>query len=70
MQSSISKWLKNPTSKPKVSEKKEEEIPWSEVPSEVVHLKDATFADFISKKKSVLVMFYAPCEEELQIFVL
>lgn len=57
---SISKWLKNPTSKPEVVEKKEEEIPWSQVPSEIVHLTDATFTSFISTKKSVLVMFYAP----------
>lgn len=39
---------------------KEEE--WSDVPSEVVHLKDDTFDDFIANNPSVLVMFYAPCK--------
>lgn len=39
---------------------KEEE--WSDIPSEVVHLKDDTFDDFIANNPSVLVMFYAPCK--------
>jgi len=39
---------------------KEEE--WSDVPSEVIHLKDDTFDDFIANNPSVLVMFYAPCK--------
>ena len=43
-------------------EPEEEEIAWSEIPSDVVHLTDESFNDFIAKKKSVLVMFYAPCE--------
>ncbi|KAJ9598381.1 hypothetical protein L9F63_010903 [Diploptera punctata] len=36
------------------------ETPWSEEPSEVVHLNDETFKSFLKKKKHVLVMFYAP----------
>ena len=39
---------------------KEEE--WSDVPSDVVHLADSTFDDFIANNPSVLVMFYAPCK--------
>jgi len=38
------------------------EIPWSEEPSEVVHLTEETFKIFLKKKKHVLVMFYAPCK--------
>ena len=38
------------------------EIPWSEEPSEVVHLTEETFKTFLKKKKHVLVMFYAPCK--------
>ncbi|PNF32184.1 Protein disulfide-isomerase A5 [Cryptotermes secundus] len=36
------------------------ETPWSEEPSEVVHLTEETFRSFLKKKKHVLVMFYAP----------
>ena len=35
---------------------------WSEVESEVNHLKDDNFKDFLKKRKHVLVMFYAPCK--------
>ena len=38
-----------------------EEI-WSDTPSEVVHLTDSTFDDFLANNPSVLVMFYAPCK--------
>ena len=38
------------------------ETPWSEEPSEVVHLNDETFKSFLKKKKHVIVMFYAPCK--------
>lgn len=37
------------------------EVLWSEEPSEVVHLAEATFKPFLKKKKHVLIMFYAPC---------
>lgn len=37
------------------------ENPWSEEPSEVVHLIDENYKTFLKKKKHVLVMFYAPC---------
>lgn len=36
------------------------ELPWNEVPSDVVHLTDATFPTTIAENPSVLVMFYAP----------
>lgn len=36
------------------------ENPWSEEPSEVVHLIDENYKTFLKKKKHVLVMFYAP----------
>nr|CAD7440439.1 unnamed protein product [Timema bartmani] len=36
------------------------EQPWSEEPSEVVHLDAETFKPFLKKKKHTLVMFYAP----------
>nr|CAD7404581.1 unnamed protein product [Timema poppensis] len=38
------------------------EQPWSEEPSEVVHLDAETFKPFLKKKKHTLVMFYAPSE--------
>lgn len=38
------------------------EKPWSEEPSEVVHLVEDTYKPFLKKKKHVLVMFYAPCK--------
>ncbi|XP_020917391.1 protein disulfide-isomerase A5 [Exaiptasia diaphana] len=50
-------WLKNPSAPPP---KEEEEEQWSDVPSEVAHLTDSTFDDFMAKNPSVLVMFYAP----------
>lgn len=39
------------------------EKPWSEVESSVIHLTDENFKPFLKKKKHVLVMFYAPCEQ-------
>ncbi|VDK42292.1 unnamed protein product [Anisakis simplex] len=56
----IMAWLKNPTEKPLMEEKKTEEKPWSEIPSEVVHLDDEKFDAFMASHSSVLVMFYAP----------
>ena len=35
---------------------------WSEIESEINHLQDDNFKDFLKKKKHVLVMFYAPCK--------
>ncbi|CAG0899246.1 unnamed protein product, partial [Cyprideis torosa] len=37
-----------------------QEPAWSEEPSEVVHLTEATFNEFVQSNPSVLVMFYAP----------
>lgn len=56
----IISWLKDPTEKPVMREPAEEETPWSEIKSEVVHLTDENFNSFVAGKKSVLVMFYAP----------
>merc|ERR1712004_755087 len=36
------------------------EIPWKATPSNVVHLNENNFHDFLSDKKHVLVMFYVP----------
>lgn len=47
---------------------KEEE--WSDIPSDIVHLKDDTFDDFIANNPSVLVMFYAPCKYHFFLFLL
>ena len=46
-------------SPPKEPEKEPE---WSEEETDVVHLTDATFDDYIANNPSVLVMFYAPCK--------
>lgn len=54
----IVEWMKDP--KPPEVEPEEEEQPWSEVVSDVVHLSDDTFDSFVSENPSVLVMFYAP----------
>ena len=35
---------------------------WADVVSEVNHLTDESFKNFVKKKKHTLVMFYAPCE--------
>lgn len=52
----IINFVKNPHQpKPKSQEQE-----WHEVPSEVVHLTDATFDSYISEQPAVLVMFYAP----------
>ena len=42
--------------------KDDEEEEWKDTPSEVVHLTDDTFDDYIASNPSVLVMFYAPCK--------
>ena len=38
------------------------EKPWSEEPSDVVHLDEENFKSTLKKTKHVLVMFYAPCK--------
>ena len=52
-------WLKDPQP-PEATAPPEEEKPWSEVESEVVHLTEDSFDEFIESNPSVLVMFYAP----------
>ena len=39
----------------------EPEVTWADEPSDVVHLTDDTFDEFLATNPSVLVMFYAPC---------
>ena len=39
-----------------------QEPAWSDSPSKVHHLTDNDFDSFLEEHKSVLVMFYAPCE--------
>jgi len=53
----IKKFLADP--KPEADEKPQESA-WSDEPSEVVHLTDDTFEEFMTENPSVLVMFYAP----------
>lgn len=54
---SIVDWMRNPT--PSAPPRKEEDE-WKDEPSDVVHLSDSTFDDFVISNPSVLVMFYAP----------
>ena len=35
---------------------------WKDVPSQVHHLTDDNFDEFVKEHESVLVMFYAPCK--------
>ena len=41
----------------------EPESSWADEPSDVVHLTDADFYDFLDENPSALVMFYAPCKQ-------
>ncbi|XP_041371887.1 probable protein disulfide-isomerase A4 [Gigantopelta aegis] len=52
----IVSWMKNPQP-PKQPEKESE---WADEESDVAHLDDDSFSEFIKKESSVLVMFYAP----------
>ncbi|KAK2570032.1 Protein disulfide-isomerase A5 [Acropora cervicornis] len=54
---SIVDWMRNPS--PSAPPRKEEDE-WKDEPSDVVHLSDGTFDDFVISNPSVLVMFYAP----------
>lgn len=55
----ILEWLRDPKP-PEDAKPQEEEQPWSEVESDVVHLTTENFDTFIAGNPSVLVMFYAP----------
>ena len=55
----ILEWLEDPKP-PSEAPSTQEELPWSEVESDVVHLTTETFDSFITENPSVLVMFYAP----------
>jgi hypothetical protein len=59
----VSLFLFSPSA-PATQDDKEEE--WSDVPSDVVHLKERMFDEFLENNPSVLVMFYAPCKLYLQ----
>ncbi|XP_005094049.1 protein disulfide-isomerase A5 [Aplysia californica] len=52
----IVSWMKDPQP-PKEPEKEAE---WADEKSEVVHLTDSSFEEFVKQNPSVLVMFYAP----------
>jgi len=54
---SILKFMSNPSEPPPPPPP---EVPWSEEPSDVVHLTELDFKTFLKKKKHVLVIFYAP----------
>ena len=49
-------------SSPAPPKEPEKEPDWSEEQTDVVHLTDATFDEYIANNPSVLVMFYAPCK--------
>ncbi|XP_023325871.1 protein disulfide-isomerase A5 isoform X1 [Eurytemora carolleeae] len=53
----IIKFLEDPTAAPVAKPK---ETSWADEPSEVVHLTDATFDEFLANEPSALIMFYAP----------
>lgn len=55
----ILEWLKNPKP-PAEAPPTQEEPPWNEVESDVVHLTTENFDSFMTENPSVLVMFYAP----------
>ncbi|XP_066543542.1 protein disulfide-isomerase A5 [Amia ocellicauda] len=52
----VVEWLKNP----QPPQPKTPEVPWSEESSDVFHLTDESFDQFLEEHPSVLVMFYAP----------
>ncbi|XP_071978777.1 protein disulfide-isomerase A5 [Engystomops pustulosus] len=54
-------WLKDP--QPPAPE--QPDVPWSEQESDVHHLTDEGFHQFVQEHPSVLVMFYAPCKSFL-----
>eukprot|EP01104_Vermistella_antarctica_P018919 TRINITY_DN718_c0_g1_i3.p1 TRINITY_DN718_c0_g1~~TRINITY_DN718_c0_g1_i3.p1 ORF type:complete len:520 (+),score=118.10 TRINITY_DN718_c0_g1_i3:88-1647(+) len=53
----IVQWMKNPSAPPPPPAADPE---WHTINSEVVHLTDANFHDFVGEHSAVLVMFYAP----------
>lgn len=58
-QKSLVEFMRNPSPESKVKPE-ENEPDWKEEPSEVEHLTDETFDEFLENADSVLVMFYAP----------
>lgn len=44
------------------------EVPWSEEDTDVVHLTENTFSEFIQAHGSALVMFYAPCKFAVSLY--
>lgn len=56
-------FIDNPNAPPK---NKPKEVDWAaETNSEIVHLTSTNFEPALKDEKSVLVMFYAPCEYEM-----
>ena len=58
---SIMEWISNPQPPENLKQSpSEDDQPWSDVESDVVHLTEETFDSFVAVNPSVLVMFYAP----------
>lgn len=55
----IVEWMRDPKAASEI-EPQEEELPWSEIESDVAHLNTENFDSFLQEHPSVLVMFYAP----------
>ena len=53
----IIKFLEDPTAAPVTKPK---ETSWAEEPSDVIHLTDSSFDEFLLNEPSALIMFYAP----------
>jgi hypothetical protein len=47
---------------PQPPKEPEKEGEWKDEETDVVHLTDASFDEFMTSHPSVLVMFYAPCK--------
>jgi hypothetical protein len=47
---------------PKPPEEKKKEAEWADEESDVVHLTDSNFDEYLQTHPSVLIMFYAPCK--------
>ena len=47
---------------PTAPDEKPQEEEWKDTPSDVEHLTDKNFDEFMAGNPSVLVMFYAPCK--------
>ncbi len=53
---------------PTAPKEPEKEAEWSDEESDVVHLTDTNFDEYLEANPSVMVMFYAPCKSPTQPF--